>query len=72
MSSDFGRIAMNDRKEYGAYNVSKAGLNMLVTQFTNEYAEEGITFIPMHPGYVTPLHLLNAVNLGRREADGRL
>lgn len=45
---------MNDRKEYGAYNVSKAGLNMLVTQFKNEYAEEGITFIPMHPGYVTP------------------
>jgi NAD(P)-dependent dehydrogenase (short-subunit alcohol dehydrogenase family) len=52
MSSDFGSIAMNDRKEFGAYNVSKAGLNQLVIQFKNEYAEEGITFIPMHPGYV--------------------
>jgi NAD(P)-dependent dehydrogenase (short-subunit alcohol dehydrogenase family) len=53
LSSDFGSIAMNDRKEFGAYNVSKAGLNMLVTQFKNEYYEEGITFIPMHPGYVS-------------------
>ena len=52
ISSDFGSIAMNDRKEYGPYNVSKAGLNMLVVQFKNEYAEDGITFIPMHPGYV--------------------
>ena len=52
ISSDFGSIAMNDRKEYGAYNVSKAGLNMLVTQFKNEYADDGITVIPMHPGYV--------------------
>jgi NAD(P)-dependent dehydrogenase (short-subunit alcohol dehydrogenase family) len=52
ISSDFGSIAMNDRKEFGAYNVSKAGLNMLVTQFKNEYADDGITFIPMHPGYV--------------------
>jgi NAD(P)-dependent dehydrogenase (short-subunit alcohol dehydrogenase family) len=52
LSSDFGSIAMNDRKEYGAYNVSKAGLNMLVTQFKNEYTEEGIIIIPMHPGYV--------------------
>jgi len=52
ISSDFGSIAMNDRKEFGAYNVSKAGLNQLVVQFKNEYADEGITFIPMHPGYV--------------------
>jgi NAD(P)-dependent dehydrogenase (short-subunit alcohol dehydrogenase family) len=52
MSSDFGSIAMNDRKEFGAYNVSKAGLNQLVVQFKNEYADERITFIPMHPGYV--------------------
>ena len=53
LSSDFGSISMNDRKEFGAYNVSKAGLNMLVTQFKNEYFDEGITFIPMHPGYVS-------------------
>lgn len=53
LSSDFGSITMNDRKEFGAYNVSKAGLNMLMTQFKNEYFEEGITFIPMHPGYVS-------------------
>jgi NAD(P)-dependent dehydrogenase (short-subunit alcohol dehydrogenase family) len=53
MSSDFGSIANNNRKEFGAYNVSKAGLNMLVVQFKNEYAEDGITFIPMHPGYVS-------------------
>jgi NAD(P)-dependent dehydrogenase (short-subunit alcohol dehydrogenase family) len=52
ISSDFGSLAMNDRKEFGAYNVSKAGLNMLVVQFKNEYAEEGIAFIPIHPGYV--------------------
>jgi len=52
LSSNFGSIALNDRKDYGAYNVSKAGLNMLVTQFKNEYADEGITFIPIHPGYV--------------------
>jgi NAD(P)-dependent dehydrogenase (short-subunit alcohol dehydrogenase family) len=52
ISSDFGSITMNDRKEFGPYNVSKAGLNMLVVQFKNEYAEDGITFIPMHPGYV--------------------
>jgi len=52
MSSDFGSITNNDRKEFGAYNVSKAGLNMLVVQFKNEYAQDGITFIPMHPGYV--------------------
>ena len=58
MSSDFGSIAMNDRKEFGAYNVSKAGLNQLVVQFKNEYAEEGITFIPMHPGYVCAPFLL--------------
>jgi len=53
LSSDFGSISMNDRREFGAYNVSKAGLNMLVTQFKNEYFDEGITFIPMHPGYVS-------------------
>jgi NAD(P)-dependent dehydrogenase (short-subunit alcohol dehydrogenase family) len=52
VSSDFGSIAMNDRKEFGAYNVSKAGLNQLVVQFKNEYSDEGIAFIPMHPGYV--------------------
>jgi NAD(P)-dependent dehydrogenase (short-subunit alcohol dehydrogenase family) len=52
ISSDFGSVAMNDRKEFGAYNVSKAGLNMLMIQFKNEYADEGITFISMHPGYV--------------------
>ena len=54
LSSDFGSIAMNDRKEFGAYNVSKAGLNQLVVQFKNEYREEGVTFIPIHPGFVSP------------------
>jgi NAD(P)-dependent dehydrogenase (short-subunit alcohol dehydrogenase family) len=52
MSSDFGSITNHDRKEFGAYNVSKAGLNALVVQFKNEYAKDGITFIPMHPGHV--------------------
>ena len=65
LSSDFGSIAMNDRKEFGAYNVSKADVNMLVTQFKNEYASDGIInlFIPMHPGYVITM---------RSEADQRL
>ena len=25
---------------------------MLTVQYKNEYADEGIIFIPMHPGYV--------------------
>jgi NAD(P)-dependent dehydrogenase (short-subunit alcohol dehydrogenase family) len=54
ISSDFGSIALNDRKEFGPYNVSKAGLNMLVVQYRNECAEERITFVALHPGWVWP------------------
>jgi NAD(P)-dependent dehydrogenase (short-subunit alcohol dehydrogenase family) len=52
ISSDYGSVAMNDRDYCGAYNVSKAALNMLTVQYKNEYLKEGITFIPMHPGDV--------------------
>ena len=52
ISSDYGSVAMNDRYYCGAYNVSKAALNMLTVQYKNEYLKEGITFIPMHPGDV--------------------
>ena len=54
MSSDFGSVELNDRSTAGAYNTSKAALNMLTVQYKNEYAEEGIIFIPMHPGDVYP------------------
>ena len=57
MSSDFGSIALNDRSICGAYNTSKAGLNMLTVQYKNEYAEEDVIFIPMHPGNVIPTRL---------------
>jgi NAD(P)-dependent dehydrogenase (short-subunit alcohol dehydrogenase family) len=52
MSSDFGSVALNDRSFVGAYSVSKAALNMLTVQYKNEYVEEGIIFIPLHPGDV--------------------
>jgi NAD(P)-dependent dehydrogenase (short-subunit alcohol dehydrogenase family) len=52
ISSDYASIELNDRSYCGAYNVSKAALNMLTVQYKNEYAEEGITFIPLHPGDV--------------------
>ena len=52
ISSDFGSIALNDRNFAGAYNTSKAALNMLTVQYKNEFAEEGIIFIPLHPGDV--------------------
>jgi NAD(P)-dependent dehydrogenase (short-subunit alcohol dehydrogenase family) len=53
ISSDFGSVALNDRRFAGAYNTSKAALNMLTVQYKNEYAEEGIIFIPLHPGDVS-------------------
>jgi NAD(P)-dependent dehydrogenase (short-subunit alcohol dehydrogenase family) len=52
MSSDFGSVALNGRAFVGAYSVSKAALNMLTVQYKNEYVEEGIIFIPLHPGDV--------------------
>jgi NAD(P)-dependent dehydrogenase (short-subunit alcohol dehydrogenase family) len=52
MSSDFGSVALNDRSICGAYNTSKAALNMLTVQYKNEYVEEQVIFIPMHPGDV--------------------
>ena len=54
MSSNFGSIALNDRSICGAYNTSKAALNMLTVQYKNEYAKEGVVFVPMHPGDVIP------------------
>ena len=53
ISSDFGSIELNDRSIAGAYNTSKAALNMLTVQYKNEYADDGIIFIPMHPGDVS-------------------
>jgi len=55
ISSDYGSVELNDRSYCGAYNVSKAALNMLTVQYKNECLEDGIIFIPMHPGNV---HLL--------------
>lgn len=54
ISSDYGSIALNDRAICGAYNTSKAALNMLTVQYKNEYVEDGVIFIPMHPGDVFP------------------
>jgi NAD(P)-dependent dehydrogenase (short-subunit alcohol dehydrogenase family) len=56
MSSDYGSVALNDRSICGAYNTSKAALNMLTVQYKNEYAEEQVIFIPMHPGDVSHSH----------------
>jgi len=52
ISSDYASIALNDRAYCGAYNTSKAALNMLTVQYKNEYADEGVIFIPLHPGDV--------------------
>lgn len=57
ISSDFGSVALNDRSFWGAYNISKAALNMLTIQYKNEYFKEGIIFIPLHPGNVPSLYL---------------
>ena len=57
ISSDFGSIALNDRVLFGAYSTSKAGLNMLTVAYKNDYASEGIIFIPLHPGDVSPFSL---------------
>jgi NAD(P)-dependent dehydrogenase (short-subunit alcohol dehydrogenase family) len=58
ISSDFGSVALNDRSICGAYNTSKAALNMLTVQYKNEYADEQVIFIPMHPGDVLPSHFI--------------
>lgn len=52
ISSDYASIALNDRAYCGAYNTSKAALNMLTVQYKNEYADDGVIFIPLHPGDV--------------------
>jgi NAD(P)-dependent dehydrogenase (short-subunit alcohol dehydrogenase family) len=52
ISSDFGSVELNDRTFCAAYNVSKAALNMLTVQYKNEFLDDGIIFIPMHPGDV--------------------
>ena len=41
---------------------------MLVTQFKNEDFDEGITFIPMHPGYVSLCK--EGANVGYYRYDG--
>ena len=58
ISSDYASIALNDRAYCGAYNISKAASNMLTVQYKNEYADEGVIFIPLHPGDVTSPELL--------------
>jgi NAD(P)-dependent dehydrogenase (short-subunit alcohol dehydrogenase family) len=55
ISSDYGSVALNDRSICGAYSTSKAALNMLTVQYKNEYADEGVIFVPMHPGDVAYL-----------------
>lgn len=52
VSSDFGSITLNDRVLFGAYSTSKAALNMLTVSYKNDYAKEGVIFIPLHPGDV--------------------
>lgn len=54
ISSDYASIELNDRTFAGAYNTSKAALNMLTVQYKNEYTDEGIIFVPLHPGDVHP------------------
>ena len=58
ISSDYASIALNDRAYCGAYNISKAALNMLTVQYKNEYTNEGVIFIPLHPGDVASPALL--------------
>lgn len=60
LSSDFGSVELNDRDFVGSYSISKAALNMLTVQYKNEYFEEGIIFIPLHPGDVCVLFLVGA------------
>jgi len=52
ISSDYASLELNDRTYCGAYNVSKAALNMLSVQYKNEFLDDGIIFIPIHPGNV--------------------
>jgi NAD(P)-dependent dehydrogenase (short-subunit alcohol dehydrogenase family) len=63
ISSDFGSVALNDRSFAGAYNTSKAALNMLTVQYKNEYADQEIIFIPLHPGDVLS-HYLKGLMVG--------
>jgi NAD(P)-dependent dehydrogenase (short-subunit alcohol dehydrogenase family) len=53
ISSDFASIELNDRTFCGAYSVSKAALNMMTVQYRNEFMDDGIIFIPVHPGNVS-------------------
>jgi len=57
LGSDFGSVALNDRDFCGAYNTSKAALNMLTVQYKNEYKKDGIIFIPLHPGDVRAIEM---------------
>jgi len=61
ISSSAGGFTMQDLlHSYGlmfgrlghGYRVSKAALNLLTLSLSKQYAEEGITFVPVHPGEV--------------------
>ena len=52
LSSNMGSIE-NTTASYGlAYRVSKAGLNMALRAAATELADEGITLLTLHPGWV--------------------
>ncbi|KAK9469881.1 hypothetical protein V1512DRAFT_269395 [Lipomyces arxii] len=52
VSSSLASISMNSGYATGAYNISKAGVNMLMKQYSNEEASTGVIFVAIDPGWV--------------------
>ncbi|KAK9379415.1 uncharacterized protein V2V93DRAFT_381889 [Kockiozyma suomiensis] len=52
ISSGLGSVEMNSGNMTGGYNVSKAALNMLTKQYSQELGSTGLTFVAVDPGWV--------------------
>lgn len=52
ISSMMGSIQMNSRGCCAGYRASKAALNSINQTFAVDYANKGMTFVVIHPGYV--------------------
>ncbi len=51
-SSQMGSIADNSSSGYYAYRISKAALNMVAKQLSNDLGARKVTVVALHPGWV--------------------
>lgn len=62
ISSMMGSNTLNTFGQYAGYRASKAALNAINKTFAEDFGEDGLVFVVMHPGYVQ-----TDINNGRGE-----